>query len=393
MASCVQPVRLRSRLKACAALVAWVGAAAALVALAGRWSTLRADDASADSAQADSAQAVSGKPLVFRSVLTARSDGSSAQAGGGAVSDDAAAAAAARFDEASGQHPSPIQGGDLGPPRLLGNSLLNGGRDPFVRTAANQENVPTTDALSSPIVEAPSPPPENGPPLDVSPGFLAPRGGPVGPPPPGGLPNGPGGDWPHNDLRTQFGDPMSDASWCNRPYQVGAFLGFMRATELLSGRVDQNTGVLGGFRLGWDYDTYWGLEGRLAFASIQTETETAPIFDSANHATYWDTSLLYYPWGDSRWRPYLTLGIGLTEFNYFDETMVKRERGLIAVPMGGGLKYLMHDSWVLRFDLLDNIALGSSGLDTMNNFSFSSGFEYRFGGSHKDYWPWDPCAD
>jgi hypothetical protein len=172
---------------------------------------------------------------------------------------------------------------------------------------------------------------------------------------------------------------------------VGALLGFMRATELLSGRVDQNTGVLGGFRLGWDYDTYWGLEGRLAFASIQTETETAPVFDSANHATYWDTSLLYYPWGDSRWRPYVTLGIGLTEFNYFDETMVKRERGLVAVPIGGGLKYLMHDSWVLRFDLLDNIALGSSGLDTMNNFSFSSGFEYRFGGSHKDYWPWDPA--
>ena len=51
----------------------------------------------------------------------------------------------------------------------------------------------------------------------------------------------------------------------------------------------------------------------------------------------------------------------------------------------------MHEWLVLRFDVLDNLAFGSGRLGTMNNFSFTTGFEYRFGGEHYNYWPWNPA--
>jgi hypothetical protein len=330
---------------------------------------------------------------VFRSIAARQQPTDGAEENNPSPSnEELAAQAAARFDDAAGQHPLAAQPADPAPPRLLGSNLPWGG-DPFVHLAAAQEEVSPSETESAPqAIQAPSAATEIGPSNNASPGFLPPGNAPPGQPP-SGYQGAQGCDWPHGDLRSQFGEPLVGASWCSRPYQVGAFLGFMRATELISGKVDQNTGVIGGFRLGWDYDTYWGIEGRLAFASIQTETEASPVFDSADQVRYWDTSLLYYPWGDSRWRPYLTLGVGLTEFRYFDETMIKRQRGLLAVPIGGGLKYRMHDSWTLRFDVLDNIALGSAGLNTMNNFSFTSGVEYRFGGSHKNYGPWEQAGD
>ena len=92
-------------------------------------------------------------------------------------------------------------------------------------------------------------------------------------------------------------------------------------------------------------------------------------------------------------RPYLTLGLGLTEFRYYDNNQILHNRGLVTVPIGVGVKYWLHDQWTLRFDATDNLALGSSGLQTMNNFSATTGIEIRFGGSHTNYWPWNPTGD
>ena len=64
----------------------------------------------------------------------------------------------------------------------------------------------------------------------------------------------------------------------------------------------------------------------------------------------------------------------------------------MAMPIGIGLKYRLHDWLTLRADVTDNLAFGSSGLATMNNFSFTTGMEFRFGGYHKNYWPWAPAA-
>ena len=198
--------------------------------------------------------------------------------------------------------------------------------------------------------------------------------------------------WPHGYLREQLAEPLVGASWSNEPYHVDWFLGMIRGTEIIRDHVDQNVGVVGGFRLGWDYDLYWGLETRLGFSSLEDQPESAPLAGGADKVILWDTSLVYYPWGDSRFRPYIGMGLGLAEFQFTDDFGQQIHRNLVELPIGVGLKYRLHDWLTLRADVTDNLALGSSGLATMNNFSFTTGMEYRFGGCHRSYWPWEPAS-
>jgi hypothetical protein len=240
---------------------------------------------------------------------------------------------------------------------------------------ANPEVLPNVLSPIGPIVAGPAQP-------EV--GVAQPGMYPIGvATPPGPLSPDPSMDSgqpaPHHPIRDGFRrlfGPEPNGNWLNEPVHFDSFLGF------LDDRTAENTGVLGGFRLGWDYDTYWGVETRLGFTSLQQDTGPVVI---------WDESLLYYPWGDSRVRPYLTLGLGISEFRIVDADDLHSRQNLVDMPFGFGFKYRLHEWLVLRFDVLDNLAFGSGRLGTMNNFSFTTGFEYRFGGEHYNYWPWNPA--
>ncbi len=200
------------------------------------------------------------------------------------------------------------------------------------------------------------------------------------------------GGWPHGYLQQQIAQPLVAASCGSRPFHVDALIGAVRASELIAGHIDQSTGVIGGTRLGWDYDPYWGLETRVAYSSIQDTTEATPPVESADKVLFWDSNLLYYPWGDSRCRPFLNVGFGLAEFNFIDDAGAWHRRGLIEVPIGGGVKYRIHDWLTLRAEIFDNIAFGQGQLSTVHMVSFTTGLEYHFGGSHRSYWPWEPSG-
>ena len=283
---------------------------------------------------------------------------------------------------------------------------------------------PLTRPLQQPVVVAaaeqsdfapPAPMPDSGPSIETLPGeprLVQPRvprilptnpsvgtgeqpianlpAQPGQPPGPDGGP--PGGGSLRDALRNRFADPLVGASWDNMPYHIDWFLGVIRGTEIVANRIDQNVGVVGGFRLGWDFGCYWGVETRLGFSSLEDQPEDAPLYGSADKVVLWDTSLLYYPWGDSRLRPYWSLGLGLSEFQFSDEFGNPIRRNLMAMPIGIGVKYRWHDWVTLRADITDNLAFGSSGLETMNNFSFTTGMEFHFGGYHKNYWPWEPSG-
>jgi hypothetical protein len=355
----------------------------------------------ADPALPDNRSTNSGKPLVFRQINAAALDRDDLDA-----ASQAANLNAATGDELRG---SSDQTGLLTQMHLATESNVAGhSRQP--RLAAAAPNVldaapagSTTDAALPteplPIGPPPVPPVKKGGPSepladngpselveprpDSYPSDRAPS------PPHGDLP---GGIWPHDYLRNELAEPLVGASWCNEPYHVDWFLGVIRGTEIITNRVDQNVGVVGGLRLGWDYDLYWGLETRLGFSSLEDEPENAPLAGSADKVILWDSSLLYYPWGDSRWRPYVSWGFGLAEFNFTDDLDQTHRRNLLAMPFGFGLKYRLHDWLTLRADVIDNLAFGSSGLATMNNVSFTTGMEFRFGGCHKNYWPWEPAT-
>ncbi len=203
----------------------------------------------------------------------------------------------------------------------------------------------------------------------------------------------PGLQWPHEYLRDHgWGEPAVGDGWGNRPLEFGFFLGAMRGSEMIAHRLNENTGFLGGGRLGWDFDPHWGIEARFGVASMQTEWQVPPFLETSERIVISDTSMLFYPWGDARFRPFFQMGLGLQEFTFTDDQAETRSRGLLEMPIGIGWKYRIDSALALRIDILDNVAFGSSGLETMHNWSFCTGLEFHFGGSHLSYWPWNPAG-
>jgi len=188
------------------------------------------------------------------------------------------------------------------------------------------------------------------------------------------------------------GEPLIAASWLNRPYYAGFFIGALNGDTLIPGEINQSIGFFGGLRLGWDYDPYWGIETRLGFSELGLDFIDEPSVDGlATDFLVWDASLVYFPWGDSRWRPYGTVGIGLVDYDFLDANGLRHSDAVIGVPWGIGLKYRQTDWIALRFDFLDNVAFGGkAGFETMNNLSLTAGLEFRFGGTRKSYFPWNP---
>ena len=102
-----------------------------------------------------------------------------------------------------------------------------------------------------------------------------------------------------------------------------------------------------------------------------------------------DASVLYYPWGDARWRPFATLGFGVVGFHFQDRSGQGFDQTIVHLPIGLGLKYKWQPIFAFRLDLKDNLAFGTSRLDTMHNWSLTCGVELRWGGdSSKRYFPW-----
>lgn len=185
-----------------------------------------------------------------------------------------------------------------------------------------------------------------------------------------------------------LGQPLVGTSWRNRPWFVGAFVGGMLSDDLISGRAEQNNSSFLGTRLGWDFEHYWGLELRYAYARTNLTDGQGDRLDEPSRDYFVDLSLVHYPWGDSQWRPYLSAGLGFDTFRFEDDADQRVHQTLLAMPLGGGLKYYYNPWFTIRFDACDNIAFGDEPLDTMHNFSLMIGAEYRFGGTRMSYFPW-----
>jgi hypothetical protein len=191
-----------------------------------------------------------------------------------------------------------------------------------------------------------------------------------------------------------FGPPpeLVGGSWNQRPLTAGLFAGALFADSLIDGQIEQDGDFAGGFRVGWDFAERWGTEMRFAFAAVDLQ-------DAATSATFgdddiflWDVNLLYYPWGDTRWRPYLSCGVGMAHFDFVDAAGQAFQQGLFDIPLGGGIKYRARPWCVWRLDVHDNISFAGGALDTMHNVTLTFGVDYRFGGNRLDYWPWEPST-
>jgi hypothetical protein len=206
----------------------------------------------------------------------------------------------------------------------------------------------------------------------------------------------PEGCWPwgprtpreHRHLGYCF--PLEGTSWLNRPCSAGWSAGVLWGDDPLDGRVNVDPGFYGAYRLGWDYDYYWGLEVRLAQAtpSVHDRVQNQP--DGTADVTIGDVSVMWYPTGDSRLRPYVQLGLGFQHFNFRDDNLHVVNTSCFSMPIGLGVKYMCSPWIALRFEAVENWAMGNEQIDMMSNFTLSGGVEIRFGGHRPSYWPWNP---
>jgi hypothetical protein len=185
-----------------------------------------------------------------------------------------------------------------------------------------------------------------------------------------------------------LGQPLIGTSWRNRPLFAGAFLGGVLLGDLVADEVDQNGTAFMGLRLGHDFDHYWGVELRYAYAQPELADGAGNTLPDHGRDYFADVSLAYYPWGDSYWRPYVLMGLGFQTFRFNDAQGQRISESLLSIPIGIGLKYYAGPWFTIRFDIVDNIALGNDRLSGMNNFALLGGVEYRFGGRRPSYFPW-----
>jgi len=206
--------------------------------------------------------------------------------------------------------------------------------------------------------------------------------------------------------------PVPWANWTAYPLSIGCFAGAVNGGPLIADWVGTTTGFDGGWRAGWDFGPSFGGEMRMAFGAPKlydsyradqalTALDTADglrpndprrsrFDDRLAELFQWDVDILYYPWGETRLRPYFLTGMGLSNISFTDRLDQNYQTTSLSLPLGMGVKYLCSQQLSVRVDLLDDIALSSNHLQTQQNVSLTAGVELRFGGSRKVYWPWDP---
>lgn len=180
------------------------------------------------------------------------------------------------------------------------------------------------------------------------------------------------------------GQPLQGTSWTNRPYSVDVFTGAFLASGLTE-NIGQGNGMVTGFRVGWDFDHYWGSEFRLGFANTRLDSRPDNV-----DIRLGDISVLYYPWGDSRWRPYTSVGLGIGSFEFLDENFRAIDDYALQVPIAIGVKYAFRPSWGLRLDATNYLSMPSNDLEFMNNVALTGAIELRFGGRRRSYFPYSP---
>lgn len=201
-------------------------------------------------------------------------------------------------------------------------------------------------------------------------------------------------------LSTQFAKPypsafkaqLSRESWLFRPFHLDAFAGTLLAAPPIRDRVDAGTGFYTGFRFGWDMSKHFGMETSFGFSKIANSYPHVPFKMGDEKLFLWDVSWLWYPWGDTRFRPYMIVGTGLADVNFNDDIYQTVHSTLFEFPWGGGFKYRLGNRLAFRFDVRDNVIYGAgNGLNLMHNASLTANIEWHFGGGPKrSYWPWNP---
>ncbi|TWT90725.1 hypothetical protein Mal64_11200 [Pseudobythopirellula maris] len=184
------------------------------------------------------------------------------------------------------------------------------------------------------------------------------------------------------------GSPLRGTSWLNRPFSLSFDTGALLVTNSIDSNVGTANDLMAGVSVGWDWDHYWGAQARVAWSTPNLRNSTQPGTDQGDNLFLGDLSVMYYPWGDSRTRPYYRVGFGLTDVEFTNDAAAREQQTMITLPIGAGFKHQIRRNLAWRGEIVDNIALGQSGTSTLQNFSLTFGVEWRYGGRPDTRWGW-----
>lgn len=183
-----------------------------------------------------------------------------------------------------------------------------------------------------------------------------------------------------------LGDPLRGTSWRNRPWSFTLATGGLFMAGDIAPGVDADNDLITLAHLGWDFDHYWGVEWRLGWSTPHFANTVDGAARTGNDLLMYDASVLYYPWGDSRWRPYGRLGVGITDIEYANSAGIAVDESMFTLPFAVGVKYQSQRWLAMRAELADNLAFGGQQTGTLNNFTLTFGLEWRFGGQLSPEW-------
>jgi hypothetical protein len=173
-------------------------------------------------------------------------------------------------------------------------------------------------------------------------------------------------------------EPIEAGGWRNQPFAITGFAGVTDGGALDRGHVDQRPSAYEGFNFSWDYDHYWGFEKRLGFGELSlTNSAHQPLSTGASITG--EYRLMYYPLGNSRWRPFVTAGVGWSDFYFHDDQDIQHIDTVFTVPFGLGLKYLYKERLAFRADLIDEFTVGYGALSNFHYVALTIGLEFRYG--------------
>jgi hypothetical protein len=173
------------------------------------------------------------------------------------------------------------------------------------------------------------------------------------------------------------GDLVDDTHWLRRPWSAGLLFGTMDGDELGDG-VDQSSDWFYGLRVGNDFAPRWGWEFRSAFFSPDLVYAGQPGRQGIAHDWFLDMSVVHYPWGDTRIRPFWSVGLGAMQVKFDSETTRDVSEWMLDAPIAIGCKYFARPWLALRCEGGDTICLGAENIDVGQNWFFSVGAEVHW---------------
>jgi len=176
-----------------------------------------------------------------------------------------------------------------------------------------------------------------------------------------------------------LGLPLAGRGWRSNPFSITAFSGATYGSPLIPGHLNQRASYYGGLNIAWDYDHYWGIEKRLGFGALDLANGQQQPISQTGLSVTGEYRLMYYPLGDARWRPFVTAGVGWSDFYFTDDHGATHIDTVGMIPFGGGLKYLINDRIAVRVDLIDEVTFSGGALSTFHYVALTGGLEIRYG--------------